>query len=327
MSLNPSVSVVVTTYNQAGYIEQAVESVLAQTYAPHEVIVVDDGSTDDTSLRIASYTDRVSYIRQRNRGVAGSRNTGICEARGELIAFLDGDDIWDPEKLALQVGLARTYPNSGLLVVDGVEFDESGITRMSLLSGDDWEGIPENEIVTGNYHRRLLERQFISTTSQVMVPARVFDAVGLSNGKFPRANDWDLYIRIAARFDVTILKKPLMRWRYLHTSASGPRSMRELSYLPEEVAILRNHLRQTHGDDRAFFRRIIEARVAEGAEELYYFGLRADKTFATRLLLKLLAMRSNSRTVIAFLAGLWSPPWITRKLSRAARKITVRNSV
>ena len=206
-----------------------------------------------------------------------------------------------------------------------MEFDESRITRTSLLSGDDWKEIPENEVVAGNYYHRLLRRNFISTTSQVMVPAWVFEAVGLSNGKFSRANDWDLYIRIAVKFDVTILKKPLMRWRYLHTSASGPKSMRDFSYLPEEVTVLRKHLQEAHEDDRAVVREIIDARVAEGAESLYYFGLGTDRVFATQLLLKLLVMNCNSRAVFIFLAGLWSPSWITRKLGRAARKITVRN--
>ena len=319
--MNPLVSVVVTTYNQAGYIEQALESVFAQTYVPIEVIVVDDGSTDDTALRIASFTDRVSYIRQKNQGIAGSRNTGTRKAGGELIAFLDGDDIWDPRKLAVQVELACTYQNSGLIVVDGVEFSESGMMRTSLLSGDCWKGFPENEVITGNYYHRFLQGQCISTISQVMAPARVFEEVGLSNGKFSRANDWDLYIRIAARFDVTILKKPLMRWRYLPTSASGPRSMRGFSYLPEDLAVLRNHLRESHGDDRALLRAIIDARVAKGAEALYHFGLRTDKVFATRLLLKLLAMNFNSRAVVAFLAGLWCPSWITGKLGQPVRKI------
>lgn len=325
MSVNPSVSVVVTTYNQASYIEQTVESVLAQTYAPHEVILVDDGSTDDTPSRVARFDGSISYIRQKNEGIAGSRNTGIRRAGGELIAFLDGDDLWEPGKLAAQIELAQAYPNSGLIVVDGVEFNESGITRTSLLSGDYWKGLSENEIVTGNYYQRLLRRQFICTTSQVMVPARVFEVVGLSNRKFSRANDWDLYIRIAAKFDVTVLKKPLMRWRYLHTSASGPRSVRDFSYLPEEVAVLQHHMRQTRGEQRSQLRQIIRDRIAEGAEDLYYFGLRTDKLFSTRLLLKLLVLSLSSRAAVVFLAGLWCPSWITSRFGRAARKVMDRN--
>ena len=88
----PLASVVVTTYNQAPYIGPALDSVFAQTYRPDEVIVVDDGSTDETSDRIAPYRDRITYIRQPNQGVAQSRNTGIRAARGELLAFLDDFD-------------------------------------------------------------------------------------------------------------------------------------------------------------------------------------------------------------------------------------------
>ncbi len=321
MRKNPLVSVVITTYNQAAYIGQAIESVLAQTYHPLEVIVIDDGSTDETPSRIAPFARRVTYIRQENQGIAGSRNTGIRKAGGELIAFLDGDDLWDPEKVAVQVELALTYPKSGLIAVDGLEFNESVIMRTSLLSGDYWKEFPENGVASGNCYHQLLQRQFISTTSQVMVPARVFDAVGLSDGRFSRANDWDLYIRIAAAFDVTVLKKRLMKWRYLHTSASGPRSMRDFSYLPEEVAVLKHHLRKTSGQDRDLLRRLVHARLAEGAEDIYYLGLKTDRVCATRLLLKLFTRDFSSLTPIIFLMGLWSPRWVTGGLGRSARRV------
>ncbi len=107
MTVNPSVSVVVTTYNQARYIAETIESVLAQTHAPREIIVVDDGSTDETPSITARFGDRITCIRQKNQGIAGSRNAGIRRASGELIAFLDGDDLWEPGKLAAQVDLAR----------------------------------------------------------------------------------------------------------------------------------------------------------------------------------------------------------------------------
>ena len=226
------------------------------------------------------------------------------------------------EKLAAQVDLARAYPRSGLIVVDGVEFNERGIIRSSLLSAEYLKEFPENEVSSGNYYHQLLQRQFISTTSQVMVPARVFKTIGLSNAKFNRANDWDLYIRIAEKFDVTVSKRRLTRWRCLDSSASGPKTTRDFSYLPEEIAILQHHLHCTRREDRTFLRRTIDARVAAGLEDLYYFGLKTDRAFATRLLLKLSGLRSSSLTALIFLLGLWCPRWITRKLGRVARTMT-----
>jgi len=319
--LNPLVSVVVTTYNQAAYIEQALKSVLAQTYEPFEVIVVDDGSTDDTPSRIAPFKDSINYIRQKNQGVAGSRNTGIREARGEYIAFLDGDDFWEPENIAAQVEVARNHPNAGLVVVDGVELNDSGIGLTSLLYGPYCQDLPEDRVTTGRYYHQLLHGQFICTTSQVMVPRRVFQTVGLSNGKFKRASDYDLYVRIAARFDVAMLKRRLTWWRYLSTSASGPRNLRGLRYLPEDIAVLRNQLKECDGTDRVLIRSIIERKVATGAETLYYHGLKEDRIFATCVLARLLRGNSTSPGVAIFLTKLWCPDVLTRTLGRIRRML------
>ena len=96
------VSVVIPTYNYAHFVTGAVESALAQTYPDREVIVVDDGSTDDTRDRLAPFEGRIRYIHQENQGLSAARNTGIRAARGALVAFLDSDDLWHPEKLAVQ---------------------------------------------------------------------------------------------------------------------------------------------------------------------------------------------------------------------------------
>src|SRR5262245_66679199 len=130
--MTPPVSVLVTTFNQAAYIEEAIASVLDQTLPPSEIIVIDDGSTDDTPERLASFGDRIHAVRQPNQGVAGSRNTAVRLARGDLLAFLDGDDVWERDKLAHQVAAARQHPHAGMVVVDGVQFDGQAVVIESL---------------------------------------------------------------------------------------------------------------------------------------------------------------------------------------------------
>jgi glycosyltransferase involved in cell wall biosynthesis len=323
--LNPLVSVVVTTYNQAEYIEGTLKSVFAQTYKPYEVVVVDDGSTDDTPARIALFNDRIIYIRQNNQGVAGSRNTGIRKAKGEFIAFLDGDDLWEPEKLSVQVAAARSHPNSGFIAVDGVEFNDRGILHTSLFFGACCKGLADDSMTTGRYYSQLLQGPFISTTSQVMVPANVFQTIGLSDRRFKRASDYDLYIRIAAKFDVTIIKKRLVRWRRLSTSASGPTNLRYFHYLPEDIGILRKCLKESNKNDRSFIRLLIKSKLSIGAERLYYYGRAEDKVFATRIFLKLLAGNPLSPAIVIFLIGLWCPSAITSSLSSVVRKLFFGN--
>src|SRR5437868_2002167 len=100
---NPLVSVVIPTYNSASFLSQSIESVLQQTYDNFEVIVIDDGSTDNTEAVLSDYKDAIHYIKKNNGGPSGARNLGIAEAKGEFIAFQDSDDLWLPEKLQLQM--------------------------------------------------------------------------------------------------------------------------------------------------------------------------------------------------------------------------------
>src|SRR5258708_5856521 len=104
------VSVIIPSYNCGRYVTEAVDSALAQTHPPAEVIVVDDGSTDDTEERLRPYSGRIRYLRKENGGVATARNRGIHEAVGELIAFLDSDDSWHPRKLEIQIEYLRQNP-------------------------------------------------------------------------------------------------------------------------------------------------------------------------------------------------------------------------
>lgn len=319
--MNPLVSVVVTTYNQAAYIEQTLESVFAQTYDSYEVIVVDDGSTDDTPARLARFNGRIEYVRQLNTGVAGSRNTGVVKARGEFIAFLDGDDLWEAEKLSFQVAEARRHPEAGLIAVDGLQFDGDRIIEPTLFFGPACNDLPEESVTSGSYYHQLLHNQFIYTTSQVMVPAKVLRAVGLSDGRFKRASDYDLYLRIAAKYDFVIIKKRLTRWRYLPTSASGPMLLRLFNYLLEDVAILRHHLALCHKRDRALIRGVLKRKLAEGMERLYRYGLAHDRPFATRALLTLLAASPVVPVAFIYLAGLWCPAVVRDRFAPVVRRM------
>ena len=121
----PLVSVIIPVYNGARYLRAALESVFAQTYRPFEVIVVDDGSTDDSGVIAQSFPD-VHYINQANQGVAAARNNGIEAARGEFFAFLDQDDLWTPEKLKSQIALHLSNPDLGYTLTQQQFFLEPG---------------------------------------------------------------------------------------------------------------------------------------------------------------------------------------------------------
>jgi glycosyltransferase involved in cell wall biosynthesis len=123
----PTVSVVIPTYNRAAYVRACVESVLAQTFDDYEIIVIDDGSTDNTRDLLQPWirTGKISYYYQDNKGPSGARNAGFNRAAGELIAFLDSDDLWPPDKLEWQVRYMREHPDAGVVGGGYEVFDES----------------------------------------------------------------------------------------------------------------------------------------------------------------------------------------------------------
>lgn len=123
----PAVSIVIPAYNQGHYLGVAVRSVLSQTFPDYEAIIVDDGSTDNTPEVAGAFTDpRIRYVRQENRGLSGARNTGIRHAAGELVSFLDSDDLFLPEKLALLVEALRAQPDLGMVAGQALIIDEHG---------------------------------------------------------------------------------------------------------------------------------------------------------------------------------------------------------
>lgn len=325
----PRVSVVITTYNQAPYIGPALESVFAQTRQADEVILVDDGSTDETPERIAPYRDRLVYVRQANQGVAASRNTAIQRARGELLAFLDGDDLWEPEKLAFQVAAALAHPDSGLVAVDGIKFAETGLAMEALFPAPVTSLFaPGVECVSVDSYRTLLRANVVSTTSQVMIPARVLKTVGLSDLTFPLVSDWDLYLRIAERFPVTFVGRGLARWRFHERSASGPAMLRELRWGEDGIRMLAKHRRRARPEHRKLVRAALRSKVFTTAQAAYYIAEAGGRELGLRSLGRLLRWSPISAAPGAFLLAVYAPVWFKRWLGSVARMaLKVRSSV
>jgi glycosyltransferase involved in cell wall biosynthesis len=184
---------------------------MSQTSAPAEVIVVDDGSTDNTADVVKSFGSRVRYICQENAGVAAARNRGVAESSSELIAFLDADDTWEPTKLEKQLRVFELDPEVGLVHCGMREFDsETGETVGFQLDGGE-EGVAENLL--------LWEGPVIVAPGNVMVSRKAFDEAGGFDTRIRCGEDWDLCYRIARKFKVGFVQEPLVNYR-LHGAAA-----------------------------------------------------------------------------------------------------------
>ncbi len=181
------VSVIIPTYNASQYIVQAVESVLHQTYKNYEIIVVDDGSTDDTGERLKPYLHLICYIYQSNQGVAVARNRGIELAKGELVAFLDADDYFLPNKLAAQVALFSSQFSLGIVHSGWRRVDRHGTPLMDVTL---WKKVPQLNLESWLRWKPVLP-------SAMMFKREWLIKVGGFDKRFPPAEDTDLVLRLA----------------------------------------------------------------------------------------------------------------------------------
>jgi glycosyltransferase involved in cell wall biosynthesis len=207
-----TVSVVIPAYNCEAYIGDAVESVLNQTVPAHEVVVVDDGSTDGTREILQRFTSRIRVISRSNAGPSAARNAGVAAATGHWIGFLDGDDAWLPSKLERQLAVGMD-PSVAVVYSDRFNIGNRGnfpeiqgqIQRM--YSGDVFEDL----MLLGNH----------ITNSSVLIRAAVFRELGGFDEQLPPAEDWDLWIRVAEKYRIGVCPEPLVRYRFHGGMISG----------------------------------------------------------------------------------------------------------
>jgi glycosyltransferase involved in cell wall biosynthesis len=200
----PLVSVVTATYNAAKYLPLSVRSALRQTYADVEVHVVDDGSTDDTQEVLEEFRNdrRVHVHRQPNRGQACAKNRGIRESRGTLIAFLDADDVWYPDKLERQVPQLLREPAAGMIYSDVSCIDADGREIPS----------PPRSYHSGRITDRLFIDNFVNFNT-TLVKRECFDHLGMFDETLPMGIDWDLWLRVSTRYEFLYLDARTMGYR------------------------------------------------------------------------------------------------------------------
>ncbi len=195
----PRVSVVIPTYNRWPMVGEAIESVLGQTYPSFELIVVDDGSTDETVAQLDKYSSRLRLFSQARKGVSAARNVGAGEARGSLLAFLDSDDLWRPKKLALQANFLELHPEMDICQTEevwirsGVRVNPRAIHRKP----------------AGDIFLLSLDLCLVSP-SAVMMRRDLFVALGGFDEALPVCEDYDLWLRIAIDHQVALIPEPLV---------------------------------------------------------------------------------------------------------------------
>jgi glycosyltransferase involved in cell wall biosynthesis len=254
--------VIIPAFNAGRTITAALQSVFAQTYHQYEVVVVDDGSTDDTALRVREWGARVQYIRRAHAGPASARNEGIRHAAGRLIAFLDADDVWLPRKLQRQVGYFERFPDTGLLHAEMIVSSTPTPTMREMT-----DALPLDAPVDPPRHAfgDLFHGAIDINTLTVMVRRDVLLEVGgFDERRELHVEDWDLWLRIAARFPVGYMRFPLaVRRPGGSMSSAVEKTFRGQRLVIDKIAPLCGTACERHAGDPAACVRERELRLCE----------------------------------------------------------------
>lgn len=211
--MSPTVSVVIPCFNYGRFLRDAVASIRSQTFTDHEIIVVDDGSTDDTEAVAHELGTALRYLRQPNQGPSAARNTGIAAARGRYIGFLDADDTWHSEKLAQQVPILEGRPEVVLVYTDSTYFE--GATGREVGRHRERFAHPDGRVLG-----RLVEAGNFIPSPTPLVRRTTLEQVGGFDATLRSSEDWDLWVRLAARGELAYVDEPLARYRLHGAQAS-----------------------------------------------------------------------------------------------------------
>lgn len=305
----PLISIVIPAYNAETFIAEAINSVLVQDYEPCEIIVVDDGSTDNTPGILEKYHDRIRVIYQPNAGLGSARNTGIAAAQGELIAFLDADDRWLPGKLTKQWESLNQNPNAGLVHTDLLEWrpHESTQTHREIGRGE-FQGPCLNRLIRNN---RVLP-------STVLVKKECLDRVGIFDPQPSGVEDWDLWLRIAREYEFAFVSEPLVLYR-MHDTNMSANSLRMRS---GEFYVLQKTLANMLELSQTIDRRSLHKRLHELAFDIgYHHFILGNLPPAREYFAKALGFSSFSLKAWGYLLACYLPQKAVNSLRNRKQKL------
>lgn len=234
-----TISVILPTYNRANYIKDAIESVLNQTYRNIELLIIDDGSTDNTQAVIEHYLkdNRIRYIKQKNSGAAAARNKGLELSKGKYVAFLDSDDIWEKDKLEIQIEVMNTLPDVAIVFSDFSAKRQDGLIEKShirtyfmvldtykLSYGDVFSHrntLKNGEkVYWGDIYKTMIFGNII-LTSTTLFRQEVFNSAGVFDINYKTLEDYDLFLKLTKGFTAAFIDKPIICYRYSEKQLSG----------------------------------------------------------------------------------------------------------
>jgi glycosyltransferase involved in cell wall biosynthesis len=212
----PKVSVIIPLYNGKKFIKETLDTVFKQTYKDYELIIVNDGSTDNPESVLKPYLSKIKYITQKNSGCpAGAFNTGIAQSSGDYIAFLDQDDLWRKDKLQKQVEILDQKPEVGLVATNVIIFDDTSRKKIGTL----WKKT-KKILSQRQAQSKLLRTNFLINPSAIMVRREVFEKDEYCDERFKLADDYELWYRIAKKWDLALIEEPLTYYRHYSRSLS-----------------------------------------------------------------------------------------------------------
>lgn len=275
----PCVTAIIATYNRAHLVSKAIESILGQTYKNIELIVVDDGSTDDTQSVLRGFGDRFRVIRQANAGPGAARNRGIAVARGEIVAFLDSDDLWLPEKIDRQVALFQRVDESvPCCVCDAdMRFTNRPVAtsfQNFLLDTGRKEGLWANPA-------EVLTDRFVLFNQMAAIRLSALEKVGGFNEGLRFLEDYDLALRLSLLGPFAFIREPLVIWHQGSEGSLSAEADQRMTHLRKiEVTIRQNLLERLNGDDnREILKRQMRGALRKAQRRLRIAGLRQTRSW------------------------------------------------